>query len=507
MANKISAFFTVMYQRMVDRANKKNGHDGSIGDQTNVTNLGTNQLPIGTIAVYPDSNTESYIRDAYSANATVYTIISKVARRFAAIPRYVYKVKDKGAVRQYKHFLKSMDPKVKGNYKRAKDLFKKAYDESPVENDNGLTELLKRPNPGMGQDSFYELCDSYFEAAGECIVWLNRGLDAQDMPITEGEVLEMYVMPPQYMTMVPDPYNVWGALGWIFECSGLRIPIDLENIIHIKKPNLNFNPVTREHMRGMSPLRPGRKKLTEDESTIDASVALNQNGGAKGIIGDKSTGKLSPQKETAFRTALDTSVNNNMMRGAVVALQGDLSYFDLSMSSTDMELETRKDNIFDRLCNLIGVPPDLFKTGQTYENMIQARKDAICDKVLPTCCIFRDEFDRVLLPAFGLSTQSFCTDVDATSITELQDDVAAMVTSLAAAWWLTPNEKRKEMGQEESDEDGADDIWVPTTVVKMADAGMPMDGTGMNDLGVLPNKKVDPKKIDNGSGKDTGKGK
>lgn len=476
LATQLTSFFQAMYNRMVGRASKNNpvgsGHIGStpqdITGAGRSGNLGGGAIPIGSIAVYPDPNTEGYVKNGYSGNGTIYTIISHAARKFAYIPRYVYQIKDPQAVRNYKDLLSRIDSKKPGQRAKVLEYFTKAYDETVVY--NALSELMERPNPGEGQDSFFEKAYIYYKSAGEAVIWCNRGTDAEDLPKIDGPILEMYVLPPQYMEMVPDPLNVWGSLGWIFNVAGKRIPIDNENIIHVKMPNPNFDGVTRQHMRGMSPLRPGNKKLTEDESATDASVALNQNEGAKGIAFDKTPGVLKPEKETAMRNAVDRKVNNRDMKGAVAWLQGDLGYLDLSMSSVDMELEDRKSNIFDRLCNLIGVPPDIFKTGQTYQNLVQARKDLITNLSLPDACKFRDEFNRVLLPAFNLNKQKYTTDVDITSIPELQDDMTSQTTALMAAWHLTPNQRLKEQNFEESTAEGMDDVWVPNNLVRMEDA-------------------------------------
>lgn len=498
LVTQLTSFYTAMYWRMINRATGNNpvgtNHIGSMdlttsGDnagQGQAGNLGGGAIPIGSLAVYPDPNTIGYIKFGYAGNATVYTIVSHIARKFAYIPRYVYEVQDVQAMRQYKHFLGQIgtDPKTQGMlYNKTLEFFFKAYKAvlpkpGTLSGVQALSSLLERPNPGQGQDAFLELGDIYYEVAGEAMIWCNRGADQDGLPLIDGPVLEMYQLPPQYMEMVPDPLNVWGSLGWIFNVAGKRIPIDNENVIHIKRPNPNFDGVTREHMRGLSPLRPGNKKLTEDESSTDASVALNQNLGAKGIAYDQTPGQMAPTKETAIRGAIDRKVNNRDAMGSVAYIQGLLGYIDLASTSVEMDLETRKDNIFDRLCNVLGAPPALFKTGQTYDNLVQARKDLITNKTLPTACIFRDEMNRVLLPAFGLSKERVTTDVDATMIIELQDDMSKLVTSLAAAWWLTPNEKRKEMNQPPSEAEGMDDIWIANTMVKMEDAAQPMPTSG-----------------------------
>lgn len=492
-----------MYNRVVQWATRSRAvNAGGAMDATpnnGSGNMGAGALPIGNIAVYPDPKTQSYVKEGYSGNLSAYTVISFISRKFANMPYYLFQVKDEFAAKQYKAYIKRIDSVFKGHDKAVKALFRKAYStniktKSYQENqiNNAFTQLMNRPNPYMGADFFNQLCGIFYGSTGECIIWLNRGADADGVPLLEGEVLEMYPLPPGMMEIIPDPYNVWGSLGWIFNVAGKRIPIDNENIIHIRLPNPNFDPVTREHMRGLSPMRPARKKLTEDEAASDASVAMHQNNGARAVIFDKNLNgpgaKMSPTKETEIRRVIDRKVNYNDMKGAVAYIQGDLGVIDLAMSSVDQELEESKEKIFARICNAWGIAPDIFMQGTTFQNMIQARKDAVSSVILPMCCVFRDEYIRVLFPAFGLSQDRFSYDVDATQIQELQDDLKDKATALSMMSWLTPNEKRAETNYEPSDEEGADRLWVQTGSVLMEDQVM----SGQEPVGYDPNAPADP---------------
>ena len=43
-----------------------------------------------------------------------------------------------------------------------------------------------------------------------------------------------------------------------------------------------------------------------------------------------------------------------------------------------------------------------------------------------------------------------------------QRDIALLITSLAAAWWLTPNEKREQMNEEKYNDPTFDEPWPPS---------------------------------------------
>lgn len=448
------------------------------------TNNAAQPIIFGGPAVYPDVNLLRFVQDAYSSNATVYTIVSLTARKFGSIPRYIYKVKNKKSARQYKALLKQ----GKFSINQLGELEYKAYEEDVI--DGKLSELLNRPNPGEGQDSFYEALCTFYMICGEAFIWLNRG-DIEDIEDDAADKIapaEMYWIPPQYMRIIPDPENVWGVLGYIFVINGQEVYLRKTDVIHWKKPNPNFDANTRTHMRGFSPLNAGNKLVTQDDSATDASVAMQQNDGAKGVLFNASMDNLDPVQKSQVETVINRKVNNRDIKGAVAVLQGTWDYKDLGQTSVDMELVASQQAVFVRICNLYGINPMMFLVNATYQNVLQARKDLITGLILPMACSLRDEMNRVLLPAFGLGND-MTHDVDVSQLPELQNDMADLITSLSTAWWLTPNQKLAAQNEEKSDDPNMDKVWIPNSLVLMEDAAQGeitdtlnsfADGTGKN---------------------------
>lgn len=429
------------------------------------TNNAAQPILFGGPAVYPDVNLLRFVQDAYSANATVYTIVSLTARKFGSIPRYVYTIANQKSARQYKALLKQ----GRFSVNQLGKLEKKAYDEDIVE--GPFSELLARPNPAEGQDSFYESICTFYMVCGESFIWLNRG-DIDGMEDEEADKVapaEMYWIPPQYMRIIPDPEDVWGALGYIFVINGQEVFLRKSDVIHWKKPNPNFDANTRTHMRGFSPLNAGNKLVTQDESATDASVAMQQNDGAKGVLYNASLDNLDPVQKSQLETTIGRKVNNRDVKGAIATLQGTWGYLDLGQTSVDMELVASQEAVFVRICNLYGINPMMFLANATYENIQQARKDLITGLILPMACSLRDEMNRVLLPAFGLG-KDMTHDVDVSQLPELQNDMGILITSLALAWWMTPNQRLKAQNEEASNDPDMDKVWMPAGMVLMEDA-------------------------------------
>lgn len=424
-------------------------------------------IPIGGPAVYPDPNVKNYI-EKYVGNGSVYTIISRCHRKFGSIPRYVYKIKDKNAYRQMKALLRQKNYKLK----KLHDLQVKAYDETVVD-DNPFAELLNQPNETQGQDAFYERAYAYYKVTGNCFIWKNRG-NIAGMTDAEADAIqpvELYVLPTQYIEILPDPQDIWGCIGYVFVIGGLRFKIRKNDMIHWKTPNLVFDAYTRDHLFGMSPLRPGNKFITEDDSATDAAVSMQQNDGAKGALVSKQLGNMSPEQKSRVDMMINRKINNRSLKGAVTALEGDWAYLDMAMTGVEMELMDAREKGFVRLCNLLGVPPMLFLTNTTYDNVKQAEKAFVTNLMAPDACSLRDEMNRSLLPDFGLDS-SYTHDIDISMLPELQDEMSQMVIQLGAAWWLTPNQKLEQMNEDKSDDPNMDKVWVQNTLVTMDDAAL-----------------------------------
>lgn len=422
---------------------------------------------IGGIVIYPDPNAERWVKDAFSGNGSVYTIVSRAASKFGSIPRYVYKIKDKNADRQLKALYRQRGFKLR----QLQELQHKAYDEQIIE--NGLSELLARPNEKQGQDAFYELVMVFKMVTGEAFIWLNRGdiTGLTDEAANAIAPLEMYVLPTQYVRIIPDPLDVWGNLGYKFIVSGTEHFIRKDDMVHWKSPNPNFDGVTRTHMRGLSPLQPGNKWLTEDDSATDASVAMQQNDGAKGVLFNKQLGNATPEQKSKIDQMVNRKINNRSLKGAVTALEGEWGYEKMGQTGQEMEAVEVREKGFKRLCNLFGVPPQIFDTESTFNNVEAAGKSFINNMIAPNAASLRDEMNLKLLPAFGLDN-TYTHDIDITQLPELQTEMKDLVTQLAAAWWMTPNQKLRAQGEEADPDPNMDKRWIPNTLILMDDAAM-----------------------------------
>jgi HK97 family phage portal protein len=426
----------------------------------------------GTREVLPDINAEKAITEGYNANDAVYSIIKTDAEKFAAIPRYVADAKK----------LEEKRRKVPLQYKS----LMKAEAMGEGKTKDALNRLLNRPNPYQGQAAFFKTVRSYYKTCGESFIWLNRGETdgLTDDQIALLPVLEMYPLPSYRMDIVPDPENLWGITGYLLDAGGIKIPFKKSEVIHWKDTNLLFDTTTKDHLRGMSPLKPGAATLQQNNDATHSAIRMYQNDGAKAAIYNKTLDKMTPTQETQMRNVIDRKLNNNDVKGAVAALQGEWGVIDLSKSSIDLDLLKGKEMSMMMLCFLFGVPYTLFDPNTAWANSEWQQKNWVSNRIMPASTELDDELNRVLLRAFALEGK-FIIQCDYSQLPEMQADLKSLTEWLKEAWWIKPNERRDLMGWEKDDaEPLMDEYWIPNNLTPMSQ----LQGDGfdqmLNDLGV-----------------------
>jgi len=429
-------------------------------------------IPVGQLPVYPALNPQTYVAQ-YNTNSTVYTIINLMAKKFAVLPRVLAQIEDTATEKQYKRALKN---NAGMKHSKLMKMHDKSYRTDDPVIQNPLTDLLDHPNEYMGQDQFYAAIYTYKKLTGNSFVWLNRG----DNDSVEGDaryklpVLEMHVLPSQFMTITVDRQFLFGEIvNYVLYDQGQPIYFQKEDIIHWRDPNPRYDGYNFTHYYGLSPLEAGMQLLTQDRAGRDAMVAMYQNGGARGVLYNESFNNLTPEQLASGKSAIDTKINNRAQKSAVAMLPGTWGYLQLGDSAVDMEFVETMDKVFQRCCNLLGCNPQLFETKTTFNNVEQARKDLITNAIMPDACSYRDEENRVLLQAFGLDKTKYTIDIDIDDIPELQDDMEKVTKRVLSAWVMTPNEMREELGMDDLDEPGMDEPWVPTTLAILSDAAVP----------------------------------
>lgn len=406
----------------------------------------TNLWFTSTTQVYPDPGSQTAITRGFKGNAAVSAIVRKAAKKFGSVPRYV-------------------EPKGQ----EGKDYQSEETLEGP------LMDLLNRPNPREGQDILFAKIYMFFKLCGESIIWCNRGdtdvlVDDNLIPLDDEAhakkpILEIYAIPPTQIVLVPDPNDVYGILYWQLT-NFPNIKFRKVDIIQWVDITPDWDPTTRSHMRGLSVFGAGNKILEANNSATDATVRMNQNGGAKGVLANELGGQ-NPTQQSQVEKVLDEKINNIDVKGAVAALQGKWTYLDVGLTSVDMETLKGKQLSMQELCFLLGMPYEFFDSQVTYANKQEAQKGWIINEIMPDCKQLDGEMNRVLLKAFGLeNTGTICSDFD--DLAELQEDKAKQVEWMMKAP-LTVDEIREGLGYEPIGGEDGEAMLLPSGVQLLDD--------------------------------------
>ena len=422
---------------------------------------------IGRTEVIPDFDQTKAIDDGFCASTWLYAIISKNAKKFGSIPRYLY---------DEKKLLQEKDGKVRFYTKAAKPdmLF-----------ESDLNKLLDRPNEYQGGSQFFALLYAFYLSTGEGFIWLNRGDNAQrydpktdtlvdrsDKELDAMPVLEMYVLPTQNVNVLKDPNNVFGISGYELEVAGTKIPIRKGDIIHWRDINLKFDVSTGVHLRGFTRMKAGDKTIQESKDIAKSSVRMVQNDGAKGILfsEDLKADDVTPQQESDIRRVVNAKINDNDIKGAVALLMGSKwEYIDLAFTSVDLNLVEAKVKNAEELCALWDTPHLMFvSTSATLANLEGTTRNWVNNSIIPAVKELDELLTLRLSAPYQLQNKARIAS-DFSELPEMQQDVNKLVDTLSKAWWVTPNQKLIAMGYEASTEPLMNEVWVPSGIQPLSE--------------------------------------
>jgi phage portal protein BeeE len=407
--------------------------------------------------IWPSMTQRDAIDKGYAKILAIFAIINKDAAKFGTVPRYVY------------------DAKAMADEKGVKLVEGKDYD--------ALMKLLRKPNPGQTQCEFFEACRIMFKGTHECFIWLNRGDVAQRLDLTTGllvnrtdkemdamPVLEMYVLPSGFVGIIPDPDNVFGALGYWFDVAdGKKIMIRKGDIIHWRKYNPVFDPTTASHLHGLSPTIVGKDTIQEHQQIIYNSRRMFKNDGAKAIMIDESGAWIdyTEEQRDILTGKINQKLNNPHGKGSVATFGGKWQYVNIAQRSVDMDTIKAKSMTWQELCFLYDIPYEFFASETKYNNAGERAKQWVSNCIIPACQLLDEKLTEALTVAFNLNGKAVILS-DFTKLPELQKNLTELATAFNTMWYVSPNQKLVAAGYEPIKNPIFDEPWIPQGMVPLS---------------------------------------
>lgn len=400
-------------------------------------------------------NDDTYVREGYRKNSTVYSLVNIITKAATTIPFQVYEKVNEGDLKRYKAMTSgTMDQTAAHN---AKILRKNALVEL---HGTQLHELLNRPNPAQSYNSWLTELIAFGKLTGNRYIY---GI-APETGDNRGRYKELYVMPSQIMEIVSGGI-MQPVKNYRIEYQG-AYDIPAEDILHIK----DFNPYydgTGSHLYGQSPLRAGLRSLTTNNEAVQTGVKYLQNQTARGVLMSEE-GDLNEVQAQQLKDKFRKNFQGSNNAGDVIITPKKLSWVNFGLNASDVSLLEQYNASIKDLCNIYNVPVQLLNNtdAATYNNMKEAKKALYQNAVIPELVKLRDELNRWLVPQYG---DNLYLDFDFTSIPELQEENDKVVEQLTKAWWLTPNEKREVMNYGRDEENlNMDDYFVPANLLPIS---------------------------------------
>jgi len=206
--------------------------------------------------------------------------------------------------------------------------------------------------------------------------------------------------------------------------------------------------------------------MDANNEALTAGVKYLQNGTARGmLVADEGDLNEVQAKQLKDKFREQHQGANNM--GDVIITPKKLSWVNFGLSASDLTLIEQYGQTIKDLCNIYNVPVQLLNNTEssTYNNMKEAKKALYQNAVIPKMTMLRDELNRWLVPHYG---DKLYLDFDFSVIPELQEETDKVVNQMAAAWWLTPNEKRAAMSYGlDDDTSEMNDYYIPSSFLPL----------------------------------------
>ncbi|MGE7777369.1 phage portal protein [Chitinophaga sp. NPDC101104] len=410
-------------------------------------------------------NVNQYVRNGYSANAVVYSIISYSARKFSTVPLHLYEKTNDKDFKRYKALMGNGFPTTKVAAIEAMKLRRKAL--KAVES-HPIMDLLARPNPMQGGASFIENLYGFKLITGAGTAWANRG------GIEGGEPLELWCLPSQDIDIVCQRPDFLVPIGYQLK-HGYITNLKKEDVLYWKYWNPNWS-TDGSHLYGLAPLKAGAMVATERSKADRASATQMQNLGSKGVLFAKGDKGMSIEQRDQLRDRLDEEVNGIQNISRVALANAELGYVNLAQTNEQLGMEGIKRMSKEDLCNVFGFPPVILDPSRgTLANLEASIKSFVTNKIIPEWCSLRDDLNAWLLPMFK-DGRRYWLEPDFSVIPELQEDLEKQVNAVMKIWPLTPNQMLAYLGWETDENDpNMNRRYIPQNLIPMDEIGMPQE--------------------------------
>jgi HK97 family phage portal protein len=300
--------------------------------------------------VWSPKNYESFTKEAYKKNATVYTCINKISGAASGIRWRLYTDRTK----------------------------KKEIKEHP------MLDLWQSPNPGQSSGMFVEQLFGYWHIAGNSYIWAYR-------PKPKTPPLALWHLRPDRVKIVParsgvECYKYGNQLNY-------QQTYDAADVLHIKFPAFDND------LYGLSPVEVASQLVDQQNEGNAWNVALMQNAGKPASV-FFAKNYLTNEQRNQIRDEIRRKYSGKKNAGYPLVLEADMTWQAMGMAPYELDwLESRELNTRE-IAAIFDIAPELIgdSAGKTFANVAEARQALYTENVLPKMDRVRDHLNSWLVP-------------------------------------------------------------------------------------------------------------
>lgn len=319
----------------------------------------------------------------------------------------------------------------------------RVYDRDENElNDHPLRELIRKPNPFMGETALMELTVMHYFLSGNAFWVKVRGAGL--------EPIELWPLRPDRMRIIPDKDKF--IAGYIYEIAGKQYPLDTADVLHIKRPHPTYD------YWGLSPLSHAMRRVAIDNEAADFLKVTLQNYGVPPLFVTAQQ-VVSPDDAKRLHKQLD-EVWAGRNRGKPAILQQGMDVKTVGQSLEQLVLPELDEISQKRVLVAIYVPPVLAGQEATFSNYDMARQFMYQNACMPLQGRIDDVIERDLLSVDFDPSGKLSAHFDVSEVPELEPLRSAKRKDAIAAVQggvIMLNEGRKVLGEEA---DPAGDVYL-----------------------------------------------
>jgi HK97 family phage portal protein len=243
--------------------------------------------------------------------------------------------------------------------------------------DTTIHELLRSPNVGKGY--------TWSDIDEQMIVYLlGTGNTYLHGEIVNGLIQEVDVLPSKYVDAITSKNFFLPNVRYKFDFANNKRMFDNQELEHTMLFNPDYETIA-ESFDGLSVFEVARRAIEVGNDRWEADSHLLKNRGIAGMITDKSNRPITESEAAELQSSFDKQSSGTDKFGKVKVTNKDLSYIQMAMSSTDLQLIEKGVITLRAICNVFGLDSSLFNdpANKTFNNRKEAEKSMYTNVIMP----------------------------------------------------------------------------------------------------------------------------